>query len=181
MFNLTTGRIGSGLVDFGALEGERIRDSYVAGNVGEDNGILRRDGIELLAIGEPLLRPERVVPAAAGDPLAFFVLRYGRGYALLHFLDGRYARQRDGKFIGSGAAKMHVRIVEAGHYKLAVEMDRLRAFLASSAIEQDVGHSADASNLSLADSHGLGPRLRGIVRVNAPMRVEDPARSFLCR
>ena len=153
----------------------------MAGNVREDHRIFRRNGIELLAIREPLLRPECVVPSPAGDPLAFFVPRYGRGYALLHFLDGRYARQRDGKFIGSGATEMHVRIVEAGHYKLVFEMDRLRAFPAAAAIEQDMGHLADASDFSFADSHGLGPRLRGIVGVNAAMGVEDRARSFLCR
>src|SRR5439155_12672822 len=43
-------RIGSGLVNLGALERQRIRDRHVTGNVRQDDGVLGRDGIKLLAI-----------------------------------------------------------------------------------------------------------------------------------
>src|SRR5258708_6207381 len=146
----------------------------------EDDGILGSDGIELLAIGESFLRPKSVIPATAGDPFACFVLRNGGGNALLHFFRGKPARQRDGKFVGGGATEMDVRIVEAGHHKLAFELDRLHAFLAASAIEEDVVHFADATDLSVADRHGLGPGLRRIVCVNAAVSVIGRVRSFLC-
>ena len=75
----------------------------MTGDVCEDDGILGRDGIELLAIWEFFVRPERVVPATAGDPFPFFVLRDGGGDALLHFFRRWHARQRDGKFVRGGA------------------------------------------------------------------------------
>src|SRR6266852_924028 len=74
---------------------------------------------------------------------------------------------------------MHVRIVEARHHKLAPELDRLHAFLAASAIEQDVVHLSDATDLSLADGHGLGPRMRRVIGVNAAVDVIGRAWSFL--
>src|SRR2546421_7809178 len=74
---------------------------------------------------------------------------------------------------------MHVRIIEAGHHKLAIELDRLRAFLAAAAIEQDVGHLANAGDLPFANSNSLGPRLCRVVRVNAPVDVIDRARTAL--
>src|SRR5260370_29005464 len=76
---------------------------------------------------------------------------------------------------------MEVRIVEAGHYKLAFELDRLHAFLPSSAIGEAVVHLSDAIDLSVADRHGFGPGLRRIVCVNAAVSVIGRVRSFLCR
>src|SRR6202521_95688 len=74
---------------------------------------------------------------------------------------------------------VHVCIVEAGHHKLAFEVDRLHAFLAASAIEEHVVHFADATDLSVADGQGLGPRMRGVICVNAAMSVIGRAGSFL--
>src|ERR1700674_2547568 len=74
---------------------------------------------------------------------------------------------------------MHVRIIEAGHHKLAFEIDSLDTFLAASAIEEDVVHFPDATNLSVADGHGFGPRMRGGICVNAAMSVIGRAGSFL--
>src|SRR5260370_5816862 len=74
---------------------------------------------------------------------------------------------------------MHVRIIEAGHHKLAFEIDSLDAFLAASAIEQDVIHFADATYLSVADGLSLGPRMHRIIRVNAAVSVIGGAGSFL--
>src|SRR6266436_3495183 len=74
---------------------------------------------------------------------------------------------------------MYVRIIEAGHYKLAIELDRLRAFLAAAAIKQDVGHLANAGDLPLANSDSFGPRLRGVVRVNTAVDVIDQVRTSL--
>src|SRR6266513_5832381 len=74
---------------------------------------------------------------------------------------------------------MHVFIIETGHHKLAFEIDSLDAFLAASAIEQDVVHFADATDLSVTDGHGLGPRMRAVIGVNAPVSVIGGAGSFL--
>src|SRR3981189_1337544 len=74
---------------------------------------------------------------------------------------------------------MHVRIIEAGHHKLAFEIDSLHAFLAAPAIEKDVVHLSDATDLSLADGHGLGPRMRWVIGVNAAVDVIGCAWSFL--
>src|SRR6266480_5188161 len=74
---------------------------------------------------------------------------------------------------------MHMRIVEAGHHKLAFEIDSLDAFLAASAIEQNVVHFPDTTDLSVADGHGLGPRMHRVIRVNAAVRVIGGAGSFL--
>src|SRR6266550_9289036 len=74
---------------------------------------------------------------------------------------------------------MHVCIVEAGHHKLAFEIDSLDAFLAASAIEEDVIHFPDATDLSVADGHGFGPRMHRVIRVNAAVRVIGGAGSFL--
>src|SRR5260370_18227604 len=104
----------------------------------EDDGILGSDGIELLAIGESFLRPKSVIPATAGDPFACFVLRNGGGDALLHFLRGKHARQRDGKFVGAGATYMDVLIVEARPDNLDFKLDRHHAFLHYPALEEYV-------------------------------------------
>src|SRR5438105_8066660 len=72
---------------------------------------------------------------------------------------------------------MHVRIIEAGHYKVTIELDRLRTFLAAAAIEKDVGHLANAGDLPFANSDSLGPRLGRIIRVNTAVDVIDRARS----
>src|SRR6267143_146960 len=74
---------------------------------------------------------------------------------------------------------MHVCIIETGHHKLAFEIDSLDAFLAASAIEEDVVHFPDATNLSVADGHGLGPRMRAVIGVNSPVSVIGGAGSFL--
>src|SRR5437899_4453172 len=74
---------------------------------------------------------------------------------------------------------MHVRVVEAGHHKLAFEIYGLRAFLAASAIEQDVVHFANATYFALADGQGFSPGIRRIIRVNAAVSVVSRARRFL--
>ena len=63
----------------GLLERERIGDGDVAGNVNEENGIFRADGVELLARGKFFVGPESVVPTGADDPVAFFVSGDGCG------------------------------------------------------------------------------------------------------
>src|SRR5260370_14658131 len=75
---------------------------------------------------------------------------------------------------------MHVCIVEARHHKLASELDRLHAFLAASAIEQDVVSLGDTTDLSRADGHSLGAGMRRVIRVNAAVDVIGGAWSFLC-
>src|SRR5260370_31569177 len=76
---------------------------------------------------------------------------------------------------------MHVSIIEAGHHKLGFGWDRRHALRAAAAIEQGVIHLANASDNSVADGHGLGPRMRRVIRVNPAVDVIGRERSFLCR
>src|SRR6266850_4742338 len=101
--------------------------------------------------------------------------------ALLHFFRGRHSGQRRGEKVRSGAAKMHVSVVEARHHKLATELNRFHAFLAVAAIEQYVVQVADTDDLPVPDGHGFGPGMRGIVGVNAAVDVKDRVRAALLR
>jgi hypothetical protein len=167
------------LVDLRVQKRQRVRNGHMTGNVREDDGIFGSDGIKLLAIWESLIRPESVVPAAAGNPFAFFVMRHSISDALLQFLDARDTGQGNGKEVGSRAAKMDVRIVETGHDKLALKLDGLGAFLASATFEEHVIHFANAADLAVGDGHGFCPRLRRIVGVDAAVNVVGGARAAL--
>src|SRR5258708_31554860 len=123
----------------------------MTGNMREDHGMLGRNGIELLAIREPLFRPGGVVPPTSGNPFPRFVMRDSVGNALLHFFGGRHSYQRDGKSFRGRAPQMDVGIIEAGHHKLASEIDGFSAFLAATAIREHVVHFANATDSSLAD------------------------------
>src|SRR6266567_276159 len=174
-------RIGCVLANLGDLEGERVRDRDVAGDMRKDHGILGSDGIELLAIRESFLGPHGMVPAATGDPLTCFMMRHGIGDALLHFLRRRYGNERDGLLIRSGATEMHVGVVKARHDELIVEMNCLDTFSAASAVEKAVRHLADAADLVVGDGHGLGPGLGRIIGVNAAVHVVGRVWSILLR
>src|SRR5260370_330232 len=78
---------------------------------------------------------------------------------------------------------MDMGIIEARHYELALEIDCLDAFLAASAIRQDVVHFADAGDPSLAEGQSFGPRIRRVIGLNASVAVIDRGRrqSFLSR
>ena len=77
----------------------------------------------MLFVWKFFVRPKRVIPAAASNPFAFFVLGNGVGDALLEFLDGGNAVQLDGEHAGSRAAEVHVRVVEARHQEFAFELN----------------------------------------------------------
>jgi hypothetical protein len=66
---------------------------------------------------------------------------------------------------------MHVRIVESGHDELTVKMNRLGAFLAAAAIEQNMVEFSDAADLVVRDGYGFGPGRCGIISVNAAVGV----------
>src|SRR5438552_15391175 len=74
---------------------------------------------------------------------------------------------------------MRLRVSEAGQYELTIELGRLRTCLAAAAIEKDVSLLANAGDLTFANSDSLGPRLRRIICVNAPVNVIDQMRSPL--
>jgi hypothetical protein len=120
VFNLAAGRVGSVLVDFRALESERVGDGNVAGNVRENDRIFWRDGVELLAIGKFLVGPKRVIPAGASDPLAGPVMGHSFRKTLLHFLDGIGAAKLHGNHALGGVSQMHVSVIEARHYERAL-------------------------------------------------------------
>ena len=63
VFEFAAFGIGRVLFDAGLLERERICDGDVAGDVNEEDGVFRTDGVELLTRGEFLVGPERVIPA----------------------------------------------------------------------------------------------------------------------
>jgi hypothetical protein len=105
----------------------------------------------------------------------------GIGNTLLHFFRGRHSGQRHGKEVRGRAAKMHVSIVEAGHQKLAMELNRFHAFLAAAAIEQYMVDFSDAADPSVRNGHGFGPRKRRIVGINAAVYVKDRVRVTLLR
>src|SRR5260370_41800791 len=71
---------------------------------------------------------------------------------------------------------MDMGIIEARHYELALEIDCLDAFLAASAIRQDVVHFADPGDPSLAEGQSFGPRIRRVIGVNASVGVIDRGR-----
>jgi hypothetical protein len=121
-------------VDLPALQRERIRNRHVASDMRKDYGILRRDGIELLAIWKSLFRPGGVIPAATRNPFTRFVMRDSIGDTFLHLFRRRHSYQRDAEFFRGCASEMNVRIVEAGHYKSSFEIESLSPFLAASAI-----------------------------------------------
>jgi hypothetical protein len=149
--------------------------------VRKNDGILGRDGVQLLAIRESFFAPKRVVPTAASDPFACFMTGNGIGNTLLHFFRRRHSGQRHGEQVRGGAAKMHVSVVEAGHQKLATELNRFCALLAAAAIEQYMVHFSDTADPSFSDGHGFGPRKRRIVGVDAPVYVIDRVRGTLLR
>src|SRR6266702_4296959 len=76
---------------------------------------------------------------------------------------------------------MHVGVVKARHDELIVEMNCLDTFSAASAVEKDVRHLADAADLVVGDGHGLGPRLRRIIGVDAAVHVVGRVWSILLR
>jgi hypothetical protein len=71
-----------------------------------------------------------------------------------------------------------VGVIEAWHDKFFVEVNRFGVGIAA-AFEHDQRDRADANNLSVADGHGLRPRMLRIVSVDAAMQVSDEAWSLL--
>src|SRR3989442_15118887 len=76
---------------------------------------------------------------------------------------------------------MHLRIIEAGHHKLASKINGLSAFLAAPAIREHVVHLADATDSPPADRHGLRPRMLTIIGINAAVGVIGRRWPFFCR
>ncbi len=147
----------------------------------QENRILRRDRIEFLFIGEFLVGPQRVVPATAGDPLAFFVLRHGIGDALLQLFNAGDAVQPHGEHVRARVAEVHVGIIEAGHDEFAHELNGFGARIVSATFEQDEIDFANTTNFAIANGHGIGPRLFRVIGVNPAMQINDDVRLGLRR
>ena len=94
MFEFATLGIRRFFRDASKFQRERIGDGDVAGDMSEKTGFLGADGVELLARREFLVGPERVIPSAASDPVAFFVRGNGGGDAFLQFFDSWHAVKR---------------------------------------------------------------------------------------
>src|ERR1700722_5931783 len=145
----------------------------------QKNRILWRDGIELLLAGKFFIRPEGMIPAEANDPLAFFVLLNGIGYALLQLLDAGDAIQPDGEHIRARAAEVHVGVIETRHDEFPFELDGFRARIVSATLEKNVIDFADAANLAIANGHSVGPRLRRVIGVDPAVKIHDSVRLAL--
>src|SRR5262249_53563938 len=162
------------------LQRQRIGDGHVPGNMRQDYWIFWRDGVELLAIGEPFFRPERVVPPPPSDPLDFLIVRNCLSYTPLHFFRRRDASQFDRKRGCASTTQVYVCVIEAGHHKFVMQGNRCCSLLAAAAIEQHVSRFSDAGDFSIGSGHGFGPWTRRIVGVNPPVSVENGlARSLL--
>jgi hypothetical protein len=66
---------------------------------------------------------------------------------------------------------MHVRIVEARHDELFVQLYVIDAAFASAAFSHDLGNCADADDFSITDGHARGPGMLRVIGVNAAMKI----------
>src|ERR1700722_1729972 len=80
------------------------------------------DAVEILARGQRLVGPERVIPATAGEPVASRALLRFSLDALEHFVEGLGAGEVNVELGLACAAEMDVGVVEAGHDESAVEI-----------------------------------------------------------
>ena len=126
MIELAALRISRCARDAGSLQRGCIRDGDVAVDPLEDCRMAVRDRIQLLAGGQHLFRPERVIPPAALQPLAGRRGLRGALDAVQHLLERFASREVDRKLEAAGLAQMRVRVVDAGHGKGATEIDELR-------------------------------------------------------
>src|SRR5216683_5406314 len=138
------GRIGRVLIEFGELEGERIGDGDVARNLGQQHGILGGHVVELPLAGKLLFRPERVIPAGAGDPIAFLVRSDAGGEALFQLFDGGGAVETYGKHACTRGTEVDVGIIESGHEEFFVEMLGYGVGVAPAAVNYNLGDGTDA-------------------------------------
>src|SRR3954452_20238535 len=121
--------------------------------MGEQDGIFGGDGVQLLFGREFFVGPQCVIPSAASDPVAFFVLGNGGGDAFLQFFDSWHVVKLNGKHVGASAAEVNVRVVEPGHDEATCELDGLGAFVAAAAFQHDLFQTADAGNFTFANRH----------------------------
>ena len=89
----------------------------------------------------------------------------------LQFFDAGDAVDANGQFICACAADVDVGVVEAGHDEMIVELDGFDV-VAGAALEHDLLDAADADDFAVADGHGGGPGVRGIVGVDAAVEVD---------
>src|ERR1035437_9270532 len=123
--------------------------------------------VDILAGRQLSVGPQRLVPAAANEPLA------GRGSlgagrdALLHLLQRARAPQIHAKGLQARMFQMNVGIVESWHYKVATKVDNLRVGalqLADSIIRPD------CENAAIAYRHRLRARWR---RLGVEVAVDE--------
>jgi hypothetical protein len=93
----------------------------------EDDGVVRRDGVEIGDGRESLFRPVRLDPAAADDD-GVRRRRAGAGFDGCRQLRERGdALQIEGEFAFADAAQVRVRVREAGKSRRAAQIDDLGA------------------------------------------------------
>ena len=111
------------------LKRKGVCDGDVAGDVDEQDGVFRTDGVERWRVGNFLSgqsvwsQPEPTIHSA------FLVSGDGGGNGLLDLLDAGDAVDANGQHICACAAHMHVRVVEAGS-RIDFQLDRFDVSLA---------------------------------------------------
>ena len=120
---MAAGRIWSVARDARDFKRARIRDGDMAVEPAENHGMIRRDGIEILAGGKFLFRPQSVIPSAPENPFARFVILQARANPVLKFGDRLYAGEINLQFRVGRAEKMDMGIVEAGHGEFSAQIN----------------------------------------------------------
>jgi hypothetical protein len=124
--------------------------------------------VNVLAARQLSVRPQRLVPAAAHEPLAGSgSLGAGRD-VLLHPLKRPGAAQIDAEQFQPRMFQMNVGIVEARHHKVAAEINNVRAGALQPA---DLVVRANGKNAAVAYRHRLRAR-RCRLRVNVSIEED---------
>ena len=113
-----------------------------------------------------------MVPATAGNPIAFFVLGDGFSQTLLQFFRRGDAIEAQGNHLRPGGAKMDVGVVETGHDKFFFELHGFRVGIIAAALQKNAVELPDATDFPRANGHGFRPGLRGVVRVDSPVKID---------
>ncbi len=124
--DLATCRVGGSAGNASGGECCRVGDGDVSIDAAKDGGMACCDGVDIASGGQSLVGPEGVIPAATRDPVTLGCAGRGELNAPLHFGEGGAPGEVDLQLDHASVAEMHMRIVEAGHDKGAVEIDLAR-------------------------------------------------------
>src|SRR5258708_3735610 len=156
------------------LQREGIGNGYVAINSFHVNRMIGGDFVNIPARRQLFPLPKSLVPARAKNPFCRLSGIYAFANPLAKLLQRPYAGEINGQSLETSVGQVHVRVVEAGHHKMALEVHNCgcRPFQL-----QDVGLTADRKNAFAAYRQGLGAlnlverRGSGHAGVNVGMKI----------